>query len=128
MYIICIYVYVAINLVYITLFGFTSIQERRGRSLVQHAGATWIEKDAQLASIRLHGRIYIQQAGFIADLRGKGFNGCGLELALKSAASFPSPLQLSLVDVHPCAVSLGHTEQNDMAGGQLAGFHHVRSG
>lgn len=83
---------------------------------MQHAGAMWIEKDAQLTPIRLHGRIYIQQAGFIADLRGKGFDGCGLELALKSAACFPSPLQLSLVDVHPCAVSLGHTEQSGVAG------------
>lgn len=67
---------------------------------------------------------------FIADLRGKGFDGCGLELALKVKPAFPplpSPLQLSLVDVHPCAVSLGHAEQSGAAGGQLAGFHHVSS-
>lgn len=65
----------------------------------------WIEKDAQLAPIRLHGRTYIHQAGFIADLGGKGFDRCGLELALRSEACFPSPphspLQVSLVDVYP---------------------------
>lgn len=26
---------------------------------------------------------------FIADLRGKGFDGCGLELALKVKSAFP---------------------------------------
>lgn len=45
-----------------------------------------------------------------------------------SLLSLPSPLQVSLVDVHPCAVSHGHAEQRGEPGGQLAGFHHVSSG
>lgn len=72
-------------------------------------GVTSPRKDAQLAPVKLQGNLHSATRiwQFIADLRGKGFDGSGLELALKSEACFPSPpsLQLSLVDLNPRAVN-----------------------
>lgn len=52
---------------------------------MQPGGVTSLKKDAQLAPVttpqgNLHSATRIWQ--FIADLRGKGLDGCGLELAL----------------------------------------------